>query len=40
MLNIFCVERPSEESAPLDEVMELCGCSNVRSEKFIEYRGM
>ena len=28
MLIIFCVERPSEEGAPLGGGMELCGCSS------------
>ena len=26
MLNVFCVERPNEEGAPLGGGIELCGC--------------
>ena len=28
MLIVFCVERPSEEGAPLDGGIELCGSSS------------
>ena len=28
MLNVFCVERPSEEGAPLGGEIELCGSSS------------